>query len=526
MGNNTILKEGILSAIDNIDDIMMESEMDVLSSMIDSYDKAMTIMENYDGDDMESFSIFQEADSSAVQSGDPSTANSANAKKNDSIFLKILMLIPNLIKQLIAAIKKAWNGNIVPATETATEKVKQVPKSIRGKFNKLRGIEEKNWYQKWADNKLCQFLGINPRQLAGQSVGLLASIAAFYVVFQTKIPTIIANWWKKVKSFFKKSNNDNTSTDKNEGTSGSNENTENPDGFKFNINWDELTIETNLNLEELPKIFGEGTSDIFDSIAKMSTTGQKIDSINTSCFNITQKIEKIRDVNPKTDSAKTYTCDQIVELFKKANINVEKTTENGNKAIENVEKLIKTLTPTDGINADNNSKRDTVAALSKLLSALKDTVGVAINTTSMVGDLSKLYNEGLNKFAEATKNVDENPQSADNGSEGESNNENPEQNGQDGSSEKPTDAAESGKTNNGDTSADSDEKTNKKKQANREYQKAARGKSTKQKIQIREQIANKYGLTVDEVIHESVMFDIDDMDDVVHESVSSGWYNR
>ena len=45
-----MLTNEILSSIDNIDDCVMEAEVNVLNAMINEYDKAIMIMENYNGD--------------------------------------------------------------------------------------------------------------------------------------------------------------------------------------------------------------------------------------------------------------------------------------------------------------------------------------------------------------------------------------------------------------------------------------------------------------------------------------------
>ena len=39
----------ILTSIDNIDDCVMEAEMNVLTALCNEYDKAIMIMENYNG---------------------------------------------------------------------------------------------------------------------------------------------------------------------------------------------------------------------------------------------------------------------------------------------------------------------------------------------------------------------------------------------------------------------------------------------------------------------------------------------
>lgn len=46
--------------IQEVDDVILESEYGVINDLFDAYDKAYTIIENYEGEDLESFSVFQE----------------------------------------------------------------------------------------------------------------------------------------------------------------------------------------------------------------------------------------------------------------------------------------------------------------------------------------------------------------------------------------------------------------------------------------------------------------------------------
>ena len=52
----------LLDRIDMIQEASIDAELNVLGQMADSYMKAITILENYDGDDTSAFAIFQEAD--------------------------------------------------------------------------------------------------------------------------------------------------------------------------------------------------------------------------------------------------------------------------------------------------------------------------------------------------------------------------------------------------------------------------------------------------------------------------------
>lgn len=59
---NTLNYE-ILNDIDRIDQCVMEAEMNVIDSLIETYTKSAMILENYNGNDYSSFDIFQEGSS-------------------------------------------------------------------------------------------------------------------------------------------------------------------------------------------------------------------------------------------------------------------------------------------------------------------------------------------------------------------------------------------------------------------------------------------------------------------------------
>ena len=149
--NNTSTRTEILEALENINSVTMESSLDVMFKIGESYDKAAVILENYNGSDLSSFAIFQEADGeegSAVQSGKPEGENTAEAKKKDkdnkdqSVFMKILLFIPNVFKKLWQFIKDAWNGVIVPKAGEITGDVADKLSEISEKMSKTE--EEEN----------------------------------------------------------------------------------------------------------------------------------------------------------------------------------------------------------------------------------------------------------------------------------------------------------------------------------------------------------------------------------------------
>ena len=97
-----MLTNEILSSIDNIDDCIMEAEMNVLTAMINEYDKAIMIMENYNGNDYSSFDIFQEGFKDEVN-------KPIRGVKGENWFKRIGMIIPRLIAMIVNAMKKLVN---------------------------------------------------------------------------------------------------------------------------------------------------------------------------------------------------------------------------------------------------------------------------------------------------------------------------------------------------------------------------------------------------------------------------------
>ena len=146
--NNTSTRTEILAALDNVENVTMESSFDVMFTMADSYDKAAVILENYNGSDINSFAIFQEdgENNTAVQQGNASGNTNAEAKK-ESVFYKILMFIPRLLQQLGRFIAKTWNGVTTDVKEVSSngglsEKVSSI-------FDKILGKDE-NWVKEHA----------------------------------------------------------------------------------------------------------------------------------------------------------------------------------------------------------------------------------------------------------------------------------------------------------------------------------------------------------------------------------------
>ena len=99
----------ILSSIDNIDSTIIESEISVMNSLINSYDKAIMILENCDDNtNVDSFDIFQE---SVIMEADNNNGNKKSLlKKLIDLFNKAIEKLGKLFKPVIDKFKEIKNA--------------------------------------------------------------------------------------------------------------------------------------------------------------------------------------------------------------------------------------------------------------------------------------------------------------------------------------------------------------------------------------------------------------------------------
>ena len=112
----------MFNIIDEIDSVTMESELDVLLSMLSLYNKAMIISENYKStEECESlpFSIFQE--SSVIMES-----------KSESIFKKLIRIIKETFKKIVESIKKIFKKS---SKKEDIVKIKENAKSAVEDYN-------------------------------------------------------------------------------------------------------------------------------------------------------------------------------------------------------------------------------------------------------------------------------------------------------------------------------------------------------------------------------------------------------
>ena len=102
------LNEEILSAIDNIDAVTMESQIEVLTAIGECYHKSILLMEYYDGNDLSSFGLFQES----------SDENKPKRKIN---------IIDNIINWFRKAIRSISLGLLNSKIDRLIDKLKNLP---------------------------------------------------------------------------------------------------------------------------------------------------------------------------------------------------------------------------------------------------------------------------------------------------------------------------------------------------------------------------------------------------------------
>ena len=98
----------ILQSLDKIDNCVMESETLVMNSMLNTYSKAVTVLEHCsDTADISSFNIIQE--SFILEDGEGETTDDKDNNK-EKLIIKILMFIPRLIMKAVNFIKGKLSG--------------------------------------------------------------------------------------------------------------------------------------------------------------------------------------------------------------------------------------------------------------------------------------------------------------------------------------------------------------------------------------------------------------------------------
>lgn len=134
--------EGIIESIEAIDSIMMESESNTLTELINTYSKAYTILENYEGNEVDSFTVFSEgyymeADNDETkpeeEKGTFFRRIDEKTGKKEGILKSIVWSIPRIFKLLldkIVGIFKKATGKLTNRTDAAVKKIQGHDKEV------------------------------------------------------------------------------------------------------------------------------------------------------------------------------------------------------------------------------------------------------------------------------------------------------------------------------------------------------------------------------------------------------------
>lgn len=129
---NSTLRDEVLASINAIDEAVVESDMSVTLALIDASEKAMMIMENYTGEDVDAFSFFQEANK-----WDPK-----HPFKEDNALMTIVRFIPNLIRLIINKLDKLFNGDRRSNLEKIADAVKSGGPKVANLIGQLGEIAD------------------------------------------------------------------------------------------------------------------------------------------------------------------------------------------------------------------------------------------------------------------------------------------------------------------------------------------------------------------------------------------------
>lgn len=117
------VRNEILDSFCEIDDTVVEYTINVYEALSKEYEKAITILDHYDGDDMMSFGIFQEGE----------IMDKATGKyTDDSTIMKIIKFIPRLLMAIVSAVAgvftKDYNKNLKASGDATEDTLKNASK--------------------------------------------------------------------------------------------------------------------------------------------------------------------------------------------------------------------------------------------------------------------------------------------------------------------------------------------------------------------------------------------------------------
>lgn len=343
MTNNVNLVDEILSSIDEVESLTMESSVDVIGSMIDSYDKMFTIQENYTGDSIDDVltSFYQEG-----QIMDEVKTKGAN----DGTIKKILMFIPRLIAAIVHAIKKAWNGGkSAKKASSAVEKIKDSGSDVKTFIASV-------------------FSADSPEKIAGLVVGgITISAATAGIIFGIKkgIFDKIGNAIKAVVAKIKYFTHSKMVT-------GDVPTTVDESSIRYTASNDSWTLP--VDFDAIVQCYTIPKS-VIENLSRMSAVSSNSADVYKKYLD---EFTKVRKLDILSKSGKTYTSDQLSAFDDKINGIVDEILETSDKAVTNINKLANNVK--DDEKVDDKAKK----YLNDLVSEVQQYAGIIRNVTDLV----------------------------------------------------------------------------------------------------------------------------------------------
>lgn len=344
MTNNVNLVNEILSSIDEVETLTMESSVDVIGSMIDSYDKMFTIQENYTGDNLDDVltSFYQEG-----QIMDEVKAKGAN----DGTIKKILMFIPRLLAAIVHAIKKAWNGG----------------KSAKGASNALDKIKD-------AGSDVKSFIASvlsadSPEKIIGLVVGgvtITATTAGIIFGIKKGIFDKLGNAIKAVVAKIKYFTHSKMVT-------GDVPTTVDESSIRYTASNDSWTLPVDLDAIAQCYTIPKGAVENLTRISAISSSSADVYKKYLDEFT------KVRKLDILSKSGKEYTTEQVTTKFDVFNGTIDNILETTDKAVSHMNDLAKTIK--DEKEIDNKTKKyinDLVAEIQQYSSIIRNVTDLVV----------------------------------------------------------------------------------------------------------------------------------------------------
>ena len=358
MKNNATLIDEIFSSIDEMDSITMESSLEVMNSILDSYDKALTIMENYEGDDIDAFSmIYQEGE----------IMDEVRAKSKDSnMFVNIIAFIPRLLIAIFHAIQKAWNGGkSTKDAATAAEKFKSWASNAKDFLSKVIDLEV---------DERGKIIGAT---VAGISVTAVTGfILAKKGIFK-KISNSFKTFWdarvKALRDIFKKEMTPEDVPERME------------DVGKLSYDKPADAWSTHFNLNAVIE-YVTASKELITDIGKITEITPSSEKTIKACHS---KLSHILKISLVSKGKQTYTTEQMVKFFKDVNAAMNGLYESGTSTWEKCNEIAKMAKEKQ----DDDSRKDkkVLGQYSHLTDALGKYVGTLPNLTTFITTFSTEY---------------------------------------------------------------------------------------------------------------------------------------